>query len=148
MMALLMLSPLFLVLGNLWSHALRNSGEHRKACWLLILATFSGLILIPIATDYGRWLSAIVFCNFFALFFLVSKDVIKAGDLVEYTGGAASVLFVSIILMYLLFGPFHDWNPYPYRDNVVVSAIAVSAVLLIDIGLYRRWRTVRGSHVG
>ena len=143
LMALLMLSPVFLVLLNLWSHAIRNSGAHRKACWLLVLATLSGLILIPIATDYGRWLSAIVFCNFFALFFLVSRGVVKVEELVEYAGGTTPLLFVSIVFTYLLFGPFHDWNPYPYKDNLVVSAIAITAVLLIDIGMYQRWRKVR-----
>jgi len=145
--ALVILSPVFLVLCNLWSYALRNSGAHRKACLLMMLATLSGLILLPIATDYGRWLSAIVFCNFFAIFFLVSKGVIKVEELVEYAGGSTPLLFVSVVIGYLLFGPFHDWNPYPYKDNVVVSAIAITAVLMIDIGMVRRWRSVRKGPV-
>jgi len=141
--ALLILSPAILILLNLWTHALRNCGPHKRACTMLLLATLSGLAVIPLATDYGRWLSAVLFCNFFAIFLLVSKDVIKADDLAEYSGGAFSLLFVFILLTYLLFGPFNDWEPYPYKDNVIISSLAIIAVLLFDIGFYRRWRSLR-----
>jgi hypothetical protein len=50
------------------------------------------------------------------------------------------LLFVSIILTYLLFGPFHDWNPYPYKDNLIISSFFIISVLLFDVGFYIRWR--------
>ncbi len=142
-MAIVMMSPVFLVLANLWGRALKNCGAHRGAFWLLILATLSGLLLVPIATDYGRWLSAVVFCNFFAIFYLVSKDLIKVEELEEYAGGPFSALFVLILLTYLLFGPLHDWEPYPYKDNILVSSLSMMAVLLFDIGFCVRWRSLR-----
>ncbi len=149
--ALLILSPVILILLNLWTHALRNCGSHpnagfqRGACWLFFLATLSGLILLPIATDYGRWLSAITFCNFFAIFFLVSKDIIKVESLPEYSGGSFTLLFVLIILTYLLFGPLHDWEPYPYQHNLIYSSLSTIAVLVFDIGFIHRWRSVNAK---
>jgi hypothetical protein len=140
--ALLILSPVILILINLWSHALRNCGTHNRACWLFFLATMSGLILVPIATDYGRWLSAIIFCNFFAIFFLVMRGAIKVEELTEYTGDSFKLLFVSIILMYLLFGPLNDWNPYPYKDNLIFGSFSIIIALFFDIGFYRRWRSL------
>jgi hypothetical protein len=140
--ALLILSPVILILMNLWSHALRNCGEHRGACRLLLLATLSGLMILPIATDFGRWLSGVIFCNFFAIFFFVSRGIIKVEELAEYSGGSFPLLFVSILLTYLLFGPLHDWNPYPYQDNVIYSSLSIIAVLLFDIGFYLRWRSL------
>ena len=146
-MALLILSPVILILCNLWTHALRNCGVHRRACQLFFLATLSGLIVIPIATDYGRWLSAIISCNFFAMFFLVKQGVIKTEELTEYSGDSFSLLFVLILLTYLLFGPFYDWNPYPYKDNVIYSSLSMIAVLLFDVGFLLRWKKLRaGRH--
>jgi hypothetical protein len=139
-LALLILSPVILILLNLWSHALRNCGVQNRACKLFFLATLSGLMVVPIATDYGRWLSAIIFCNFFAIFFFVSRGIIKIEELTEYTGDSFKLLFVSIILTYLLFGPFHDWNPYPYKDNLIISSFFIISVLLFDVGFYIRWR--------
>jgi hypothetical protein len=141
-LALLMLSPVILVLLNLWVHAFRNCHDHRIACGLLLLATLSGLIVVPIATDYGRWLSAVIFCNFFVVFFLIHRDIIKMEELVEYAGGSFKILFVVIILTYLLFGPFHDWNPYPYRDNVLISSLSISSALAFDIVFSLRWRSL------
>ncbi|HEY6953233.1 MAG TPA: hypothetical protein VI758_12575 [Bacteroidota bacterium] len=143
LLALLVLSPVMLILLNLWSHALKNCGAHRGVCWLLVLATLSGLLVIPVATDYGRWLSAITFCNFFALFFLVSRGVVNVEELTEYTGGSFAVLSVLLILTYLLFGPLHDWNPYPYRDNLFVSSFSMISVMLFDVGFCLRWRSLR-----
>jgi len=141
-MALIILSPVILILLNLWSHALNNCrAAHYKACWLFILATLSGLMVMPIATDYGRWLSAILFCNFFAIFFLVSRDVIKVEELTEYSGDSFKLLFIFILLTYLLFGPFHDWEPYPYRDNLIISSFFIISILLFDIGFSLRWRS-------
>jgi len=140
--ALVILSPVFLILFNLWTHALRNCGAHRGACWLFILATLSGLIVVPIATDYGRWLSGIIFCNFFAIFFLMGKGIIKVEELIEYTGDSFKLLFVSIVLTYLLFGPLHDWEPYPYKDNLIFSSFSIILVLLFDIGFAIRWRSL------
>jgi hypothetical protein len=142
-MAVLILSPVIFILLNLWKHALKNCGKHRRICKLFFLATLSGLMVVPIATDYGRWLSAIIFCSFFAVFFFVNKGIIKVEELDEYTGGSFALLFVSIIVTYLLFGPFHDWNPYPYRDNVIVSSLYIIAVLSIDVEIYRRWRSIK-----
>ena len=148
-MALLILSPSVLILLNLWTHALRNCGARRRACRLFFIATLSGLMLLPVATDYGRWLSAIIFCNFFAIFFLMSKDIIKVEELDEYTGGSFSLLFASIIFTYLLFGPLHDWNPYPYKDNLIYSSLSIISVLLFDIGFYLQWRSLsRGTYSG
>jgi hypothetical protein len=140
--ALLMLSPVILILLNLWTHALRNCGVHRGACRLFFLATLSGLAIMLIATDHGRWLSGVIFCNFFAIFFLLSRDIIKVEELVEYSGGSFPLLFVTIFLTYLLFGPLHDWNPYPYQDNVIYSSFSIIAVLLFDIGFCLRWRSL------
>jgi len=142
-LALLILSPTFLILLNLWSHALRNCGAQYHGCAILFLATLGGLLLVPIATDYGRWLSAIIFCNFFSIFFLVGSGVIKVEELVEYGGGSFKPLFVLIILTYVLFGPFQDWNPYPYKDNLIVSSCSIISVLLFDVGFYARWRSLR-----
>ena len=141
-LALLILSPAILILHNLWSHVLRNCGVHHRVCRLLFLATLSGLMGIPIATDYGRWLSAVIFCNFFSIFFFVSKGIIKVEELVEYTGDSFKLLFISIILTYLLFGPFHDWEPYPYRDNLIFSSFFIISVLLFDVGFYIRLRSL------
>ena len=141
--ALLILSPVILVLANLWTHAFRNCGPHKKACTLLLFSSLSGLMVILLATDYGRWLSAVIFCNFFAIFFLVSRDVIKVDELAEYSGGRGALLFVFILLFYLLFGPLHDWEPYPYQNNVIVSALSIIAVLIFDVGFCARWRSVR-----
>jgi hypothetical protein len=141
--AVLILSPVILILLNLWTHALRNCKAHRGVCWLFFLATLSGLSLLPIATDYGRWLSAVIFCNFFAIFFLVSRDVIKVEELAEYSGGSFSLLFVPLLLTYLLFGPLHDWNPYPYQDHVIYSALSITSVLLFDVAFCIRWRSLR-----
>ena len=138
--ALLMLSPLMLILLDLQNHALRHCGEHRWTCRLLFLATLSGLLIVPIATDYGRWLSAVVFCNFFAIFFLVGRGVIKAGELVEYSEGAFPSLFIILFLTYLLFGPFHDWNPFPYQGHVIYSSLSVVSVLLFDVVFVRQLR--------
>lgn len=144
--ALLILSPVILILLNLWTHALRNCGAQRIACKLFFLATLSGLMVVPIATDYGRWFSGVIFCNFFAIFFLVIKGIIKIDELAEYTGGSFKVLFVSIILTYLLFGPLHDWEPYPYKDNLIFSSFSIIIVFLFDIGFYIRWRSLsRGT---
>jgi hypothetical protein len=142
-MALMILSPIILILVNLWTHALKNCGAHRMACKLFFIATLSGLILVPIATDYGRWLSAVIFCNFFAIFFLLSKDIIKVEELTEYAGGLFSLLFVLILVTYLLFGPFHDWEPYPYTHNFLYSALSIISVLLFDVGFLVRWRALR-----
>ena len=141
-LALLILSPAILILLNLWSHALKKCGAQRSACWLFFLATLSALIGVPIATDYGRWLSAIIFCNFFAFFFFVSRGIINVEELTEYKGGSFRLLFVSIILTYLLFGPFHDCNPYPYRDNLIFSSFFIISVLFFDVGFYLRWRSL------
>lgn len=141
--ALLMLSPVILILLNLWTHAFKNCEAHRGACRLFFLATLSGLMVLPIATDYGRWLSAVIFCNFFAIFFLVSRDIIKVEDLDEYSGGSVPLLFVFILLTYLLFGPLHDWNPYPYQDNLIYSSFSMVAVLLFDVGFSLRWRSLK-----
>lgn len=139
--ALIILSPAILILLNLWSHAFKNCGPQKRMCQLLFLSTLSGLMVIPIATDYGRWLSAVVFCNFFAIFFLVSRDVIKAEELVEYSGrGRLLLAFISVV--YLVFGPLHDWEPFPYQDNIIISALSIIAVLLFDIGFYRQWRSL------
>jgi len=140
--ALLILSPVFLILLNLWSHVLRNCGAQCRVCKLFFLATLSGLMVIPIATDYGRWLSAVIFCNFFAIFFLMGKGVIKVEELTEYTGGSFKLLFVLILLTYLIFGPLHDWEPYPYKDNLIFSSFSIIAVLLFDIGFFIRWRSI------
>ena len=143
-MAILMLSPAIIILLNLWTHALRNSGEQTAACKLFFLATLSGLLLLPVATDYGRWLSAIISCNFFAVFLLLSMRIIKVEELEEYSGGYFPILFITVVLTYLLFGPLHDWNPYPYSDNILYSSLSVVSVLLFDIGFCMRWRTLRG----
>jgi hypothetical protein len=140
--ALLILSPVILILLNLWSHALSNCGRKHIACKLFFLATLSGLIVVPIATDYGRWISAIIFCNFFAIFFLMGKGVIKVEELTEYTGSSFKLLFVSILLTYLLFGPLHDWEPYPYKDNLIFGSFSIITALLFDIGFYIRWRSL------
>ena len=145
LMALLILSPFILILVNLWSHALRHCGAHRTACRLLFLATLGGLLLIPIATDYGRWLSAIIFCNFFALFLLIRMDIIKVEELTEYTGGSFPLFFLLLLLTYLLFGPFHDWEPYPYQHHVVYSFLSIISVLIFDIGFSLRWRSRTGA---
>ncbi|HTK81740.1 MAG TPA: hypothetical protein VL633_05565 [Bacteroidota bacterium] len=147
-MAVLMLSPMILILLNLWSHAVKNSGNLRKFCLMMFLATLSGLLLIPLATDYGRWLSAIVFCNFFAVFFLMSIDVFGAEELVEYSGRRYPFSYLLVFLTYLLFGPFHDWNPYPYMGHFVYTFMAIMPVLLFDVGFIMRWRAHRvGSEV-
>jgi hypothetical protein len=139
-LALLILSPTILVLLDLWSQALKNSGTVRWACALLFLSTLSGLFLMAIATDYGRWLSAVIFCNFFAIFFLVSNRIIRVEELAAYEGRTFQLLFVLIILTYVFFGPFHDWNPYPYRDSLLISSASVIAVLLFDAGYLLRRR--------
>ncbi len=146
--ALLILSPVILILLNLWSHAFRNCGEHYKVCQLFFLATLIGLMVVPIATDYGRWLSAVIFCNFFAIFFLLSKGVIKVEELTEYAGGSFRLLFVVIIITYLFFGPLHDWEPYPYKDNLIFSSFSIISVLFFDIGFYMRWRSLKRLQYG
>jgi hypothetical protein len=140
--ALLIMSPVILILINLWTHAFRDCGAQHRVCKLLLLATLSGLMVIPIATDYGRWLSGVIFCNFFAIFFLISKGIIKVEELTEYKGDSFAILFVPILLIYLLFGPLHDWNPYPYTDNLIFSAISITVVLFFDIGFYLRWQSL------
>jgi hypothetical protein len=95
----------------------------------------SGLVMLPIATDYGRWLSAIVFCNIFAIFFFVKRDVVRMRELEDFGGTNARLLFLLILVTYLLFGPFHDWEPYPYRQNMFASACAIAAVLLFDVAV-------------
>jgi hypothetical protein len=142
-MALFIVSPVILVLLNLWTHAFKSCGTHRNVCILLLLATISGFLIVPIATDYGRWLSAVIFCNFFAIFFLIHNGVIKTIELKEYSGGSFRLLFVTIIITYLLFGPLHDWNPYPYMDNLFVSSLSLILVLLFDVGFYRQWQSLR-----
>lgn len=139
-LALMILSPVILVLLNLWTHVLRNCGAQHRVCRFIFLSTLSGLIGVPIATDYGRWLSAIIFCNFFAIFFFISRDIIKFEKLAEYSGDSFKLLFISIILTYLLFGPLYDWNPYPYRDNLLLSSFFIIVVLFFDVGFYLRWR--------
>ena len=137
--ALLILSPVILVLLNLWTHAFRNCGARRGSIRLFSLATLSGLMVVPIATDYGRWLAAVVFCNFFAIFFLVKMDIIRTEELAEYSGGAVPLMFAALVLMYLLFGPLHDWNPYPYQHHLVYSALSITLALLFDIAFSLRW---------
>lgn len=139
--ALLVLSPVILVLLNLWTHALRRCEAHRGTCVLFFLAPLSGLLIMLIATDFGRWLSAVIFCNYFAIFFLVSRDVLKAEELVEYSGGSFSLFIAGIILTYLFFGPLHDWNPYPYQHDVLSSSLAVASVLFFDVVFCMRWRS-------
>ncbi len=139
-MAILILSPVMIVLLNLWRHALRTCQTQRAACVLFFLATLSGMILLFIATDYGRWLSACIVSNFFAIFFLVSMGIIKTEELKEYTGGSFSILYVCLLITYLLFGPLHDSTPYPYQDNILYSSLSVISVLLFDIGFCMRWR--------
>ena len=141
-LALLILSPTILILLNLWSHALKNCRVHHRACMLFFLTTLSGLLVVPIATDYGRRLSGVIFCNFFVIFFFVSMDIIKVEELVEYAGSNSKQLFVFIILTYLLFAPFSDWNPYPYRDNLIYSSFFIGSVLLFDAGFYWQWRAL------
>jgi hypothetical protein len=140
LMALIMLSPTVMILVDLWSHVKRNNQAQRRARALFILSTMSGLLMIPIATDYGRWLSAILFSNFFALFFLISRGAITVDDLGMYEGRSFSMLFVPLFLTYVLFGPFHDWNPYPYQGNLTYSIPAIVAVLLFDAFFLARWR--------
>jgi hypothetical protein len=144
-LALVILSPTILILFNLWSHAFRNCGAQRAACWLFVLAPLSGLLVVPIATDYGRWFSAVMFSNFFSIFFLVNRGIINVEQLVEYDGGSFKPLFVGIVLTYLLFGPFHDWNPYPYREDLIVSSLFIVAVLLFDVAFVLRWRSLRSA---
>ena len=142
-MAALMLSPIFLMLLNLWSHAMRKAGILRGACLFMFVATLSGLLLIPLATDYGRWLSAMVYCNFFAVFFLMSIDVFGAEELVEYSGQRYPFSYLLLFLAYLLFGPLHDWNPYPYMGHFVYTFLSIVPVLLFDVGFIMRWRAQR-----
>jgi hypothetical protein len=144
--ALLILSPVIIILLNLWTHAFKNCGTHRGACRLFFFATLSGFMLLPIATDYGRWLSAIIFCNFFAIFFFVSKDIIKVEELAEYSDGSFPLLFVLILLTYLFFGPLHDWEPYPYQHNLIYSSLAMISVLFFDFGFIQRWRSANAEY--
>lgn len=141
-LALLILSPVILILVNLWTHAQKNCRTLDRSCGFVFLATLSGLMIVPVATDYGRWLSGVVFCNFFVVFFLVGKGLIKVEDLVEYARGSFALLFVVLLMTYLLFGPLHDWNPYPYKDNLIVSSLAIISVLLFDLGFFLRWRSL------
>lgn len=138
--ALLILSPVGLVLLNLWYHAISNVARHKLAAKVFSLATLSGLILVPIATDYGRWLSAIIFCNFFALFFFVYRCDLQIQKIMDDRGGSSKLLFVSIIILYLMFGPLNDWNPYPYKDNLIFSAVSIIMVLFFDIEYYKQNR--------
>jgi hypothetical protein len=141
-MALLMMSPVVLVLAPLWRQALKNTRGHTWACWLLLLSTLSGFLVVPIATDYGRWIAAATICNFFAVFFLVKNDVVRVEEFSQEAGAPSSTLVVFIVLAYLLFGPLHAWEPYPYKDNILYSSLSVIAVLLFNIGWYLRRRTV------
>lgn len=143
--ALLILSPVIIILLNLWTYAFRNCTTHRWTCRLFFLATLSGLALLPIATDYGRWLSAMIFCNFFAIFFFISKDIIKAEELAEYSGGTFPFLFVLIVVTYVLFGPLHDWEPYPYQHNLIYSSLAMISVLIFDFGFIQRWHFINAE---
>jgi hypothetical protein len=142
-MALLVLSPVALVLGNVWRHALRSGAAPRWATIVLLLATLSGVALFPIATDFGRWLSAMTLCNFYAIFFLFRTGVVSADDLKELSHGSFPYLFMLLFLTYLLFGPLHDWMPYPYQDQPVVSALVTIAILLFDVGYVLHARSVR-----
>jgi NADH:ubiquinone oxidoreductase subunit 4 (subunit M) len=99
-------------------------------------------MIMLVATDFGRWLSAVVFCNFFAIGFLLRRDVINVEELIEYSGGVSSLLFAGIFLTYLVFGPLHDWNPYPYQHDVISSSLAVVSVLTFDILFWLRWRSL------
>jgi hypothetical protein len=142
LLALIMLSPAFIVLGTLWKHALRRCTSDKRVCQLLMLATWSGLILIPIATDYGRWLSAALFSNFFVIFFFIGRGILKEGDFDELKGDTFAVPYVIIVLAYLIFGPLNDWNPYPFQDSVLKSSVSLIAVLLFDVGYILRWRSL------
>ncbi len=132
-MALLVLSPMGLILGTLWRRAIANAGAVRWAVVLLLLGSVSGLALFPIATDFGRWLSAITFCNMFAVFLLVRLRVLHAEDLSFLSHGSFPYLFLLLFSTYVLFGPLHDWMPYPYQDRPVVSALVVMAILTFDV---------------
>ncbi len=144
-LALIVLSPTAIILLDVWTHVPGNRGKSRWAVALLFLATLSGLMIVAIATDYGRWLSAVVFCNFFTVFFLIGRGIVKVETLFDYEAKSFQPLFVIIILAYVFFGPFHDWNPYPYRDDVVLSSIFIAATLLFDVGfIVQRRRRERG----
>jgi hypothetical protein len=141
--AVVILSPVFLVLANLWTRVMKNCGSARGTCWMLLLSSLSGLLVVPIATDYGRWLSAVVFCNFFVLALLISRGDLKAEVLEEISGGSFSALLVLAVVTYALFGPLNDWNPYPYQHNLFSSALSLIAVLAFNAGFVMRWRSVR-----
>jgi hypothetical protein len=143
-LALIVLSPAILVLTRLWGRALRNAGANPWPGRLLLVATLSGLVMLPIATDYGRWLSAMIFCNFFVIFFLVKRDVLRVEDLGEFGSGPARLLVLLLVVTYLLFGPLHDWEPYPYRENMIASALTFIAVMLFDIGFLVAGRRAGG----
>jgi hypothetical protein len=143
LMALVVLSPVALVLGNIWIQAMRSGGPHRWATILLLASTLSGVALFPIATDFGRWLSAMTLCNFFAVFFLFRTGALSADDLPELSAGSFPYLFVLLFLTYLLFGPLHDWMPYPYQDQPWVSAASTAAILLFDVGYILHARSFR-----
>ncbi|HTY36452.1 MAG TPA: hypothetical protein VMH23_05045 [Bacteroidota bacterium] len=137
--ALMMLSPVLLVLVDLWRSAIRNSVGHRSAVVTLMAATLSGLLIIPIATDYGRWLSGVVFCNFFAVLFLVSQGIIGPVDLQRYQDSRFCTFLGFMVLVYLLFGPLHDWNPYPFQQRLTASAFFMTSALAFDAG-FVMWR--------
>jgi hypothetical protein len=140
-LALLFLSPIIIILFALWATAFRSGNIHPVLCKILSFATLSGLLLIPVATDYGRWISAITFCNIFSIFFLLSMGIIKVEELTEFSKDSFSILFMFMFLTYLLFGPFHDWNPYPYKDNILWSSIFMFSALSFDIAFFLRWRS-------
>jgi hypothetical protein len=139
--SLVVLSPLLMIIARFWVRFLKRHGGDGRLFTLLPQATLTPFALTVFAIDVGRWISAFFLCNVLLFFFLVANDGVDVDELTEFSAPSISLPFLALIALYLFIGPFHTVYPYPFREDFVVSFVAVSSAILMDVSLYLRWRT-------
>jgi len=79
--AFLILLPTFVPFFYIWFYLLKNYSMKKIILILLLLSSYSAIVMFFIACDYGRWLSTIIVCNFIVIFFLIYKDIINIDEI-------------------------------------------------------------------
>lgn len=76
---------------------------------LNIIAPFSGLLMIIVGVDYGRWFSlSITACCIHLFYFVMTYDIDIFESLKIQDIGKALTTFFSIVLVYMAIGPMGD----------------------------------------
>ena len=91
---------------------LKRCFENAKNKFVYVLygiAPFSGLLMIVVGVDYGRWFSMLISCCLIRLFYLLREQHVSIEECLKFRDISKLIIICAIILgIYLVIGPMGD----------------------------------------